>query len=83
MNTSPQGPSAHYIDATRLLAVAESAGVDTDVARIAALAALGHAVLATVSPRTARRHRDAGQHGVHHGGGGVRERWITGTDEDG
>ena len=80
MNTEPQGPSEHYAAAVRLLAAAESPGVDTDVARIAALAALGHAVLAG-APRRARRHRDAGQHGQHPGGMSPRDRWLYGHDD--
>jgi hypothetical protein len=72
-------PSDHYRDAVRLLAAAESPGVDTDIARIAALAAIGHVLLAS-APRRARRDRTAS---VEHGGGGVLHRWITGHDQDG
>ena len=70
---------SHYIDAERLLAVAESTGTDTSVQTVAALASIAHALLAGAPRRARRQHRDAGQHGQRHGGS-PRDRWLLGRD---
>jgi hypothetical protein len=77
-----QSASDDYAAALRLLAAAESPGVDQDVAVRAALVGIGYAVL-SAAPRRARRdrHRDAGRHGQHHGGGSPRDRWLHGYDD--
>ena len=52
-----QSPSEHYREAERLLAAMESPGVELEAQRAAASAALVHALLATVPPKSlGRRH---------------------------
>ncbi|HEY3714372.1 MAG TPA: hypothetical protein VGL39_07595 [Jatrophihabitantaceae bacterium] len=81
MATQPRSPSEHYAEAERLLAVAESAGTDRRIQQVAALAGVGHALLAA-APRRARRGKrapDATRTPTNH----PRYRWIVGDDQDG
>jgi hypothetical protein len=72
-----QSPSDHYRDAVRLLAAAESAGTDPAVQAVAALAAIGHCLLAA-APRRARRAQH--EPSRRREGGSPRQRWINGSD---
>jgi hypothetical protein len=74
MNTEPH---AHYADATRLLAVAESVGVDAGTQTVAALASIAHALLAA-APRRARRVQ---HEPPRRGGSTPRQQWVNGTTE--
>jgi hypothetical protein len=75
MAAEPQRPADHYASAVRLLATAESAGTDMNIAVVAALCALGHALLAG-APRRARRP----DHAPNRPSGGPAARWIFGHD---
>jgi hypothetical protein len=78
MNTVPRTPADHYREAERLLAAAESSRT-AEIQSTDALIAIGHAVLATVPPRRARR-RPATQP-TSATGGGPRQRWLNGQDD--
>jgi hypothetical protein len=54
MSSSPRSPAEHYREAERLLRAAKSS-VEQAMQTTAALAAIGHAVLANVSRRRAPR----------------------------
>jgi hypothetical protein len=74
-------PVEHYREAERLLAAMESPGVGLEVQTAAVSAALVHALLATVSPRSLRR-----RHGKQHPGGSptgssAADRWMFGQDD--
>lgn len=55
MNDRTQSPSDHYASAVRLLATAESPGVATDTAILAALCAIASTLLASAPRRVRRR----------------------------
>lgn len=76
MPTQAHTPSDHHAEAVRLLAVAESVGTDTTVQTVAALAAIGHALLASAPRRARRRPAEPGRHG----GRSVRDEWLHGGD---
>jgi hypothetical protein len=78
--TQPRSPSEHYLDAERLLGAAESGVTDTTIQIAAALAAIGHAVLANVPPRRARRRPDRTPP-RRPSGGSPAQRWIHGDAE--
>jgi hypothetical protein len=73
MASQPRPPSDHYAEAERLLRAAESSATEQNI-DVAALTAIGHAILATVPPRRAPRrerpHRTTG--------GSPQERWLRG-----
>jgi hypothetical protein len=76
--TQPRSPSEHYIEATRLLAAAESPTVDQGLRDLSARLALAHAVL-TLSPRRARRV----ERPARHANGSPEQRWLFGRDDGG
>jgi hypothetical protein len=68
-------PFEHYQQSLRLLAVAESAATDPTVA---ALAGIGHALLAAVPRRARKRPADPGRHTS------TGDRWLFGdTQQEG
>jgi hypothetical protein len=69
--------SDHYRAALRLLGAAESPGVATDIATVAALAAIAHAILA-LAPRRARRRKHTPTPPT---GGSPQARWLRGDDQ--
>jgi hypothetical protein len=80
MSSTPRTPRDHYVDSERLLAVAESTGTDPQVQAVAALTAIGHALLAA-TPRVARRRDRTEQHHQRPAGGSPRQRWLSGEDD--
>jgi hypothetical protein len=80
MTSTPRTPAEHYQQAERLLAAAESSRT-AEIQSVDALIALGHAVLATCSPRRARRPKS--ERPVRTSGGSPRARWELGDDEGG
>jgi hypothetical protein len=74
MSSAPRSPSEHYVEATRLLAAAESSVTD-GIQQTAALCAIGHALLA----QAPRRARKAPQQPARHGGS-PQTRWALGED---
>jgi hypothetical protein len=74
--TTPRTPSDYYREATRLLAVAQSPGVDPGIQQTAALAAIASALLCT-APRRARR----APHEPGHHGRSVHDEWLYGGDD--
>jgi hypothetical protein len=77
--STPRTPRDHYVDSERLLAVAESTGTDPQVQAVAAMSAIGHALLAS-APRAARR-RDRTERHHQRPGGSPRQRWLDGQDD--
>ena len=77
--TQHQQPAEHY-RAERTLAALTSVRIDTlpDLAIIEALAALTHAVLATIPARRAR-YREPGRH-AEPPHATARDRWLYGDD---
>lgn len=73
MASGPRTQQEHYQESERLLGVAESIGTDPAVQTIAALTALGHALLAA-APKRARK-RSAPQHAPS-----ARDQWMFGRD---
>jgi hypothetical protein len=59
--TTPLTPSDYYVEATRLLSVAQSPGVDPGIQQTAALAAIASALLCS-APRRARRAERPARH---------------------
>jgi hypothetical protein len=80
MTSTPRTPAQHYAEAERLLGAAESSRT-AEIQSVDALIALGHAVLATVTPRRSRRRERAALRPTT--GGSLRQRWLHGDDEDG
>jgi len=76
MPSTPRSPSEHHAAAVRLLAVAESSGTDPTVQTIAALAGIGHALLAAAPRRARKRPGPPARHL------GTTDRWMFG-DQDG
>jgi hypothetical protein len=78
--TQHRQPVEHYQQAERTLAALASTRIDAlpDLAVIEALAALTHAVLATIPARRAR-HREPGRH-AHQPHATPRDRWLNGED---
>jgi hypothetical protein len=76
VNDRTQSPSDHYVSAVRLLAAAESPGVATDTATLAALCAIASALLA-LTPRRARRPERR-----HRPPTGPGAAWTFGDDQD-
>jgi hypothetical protein len=75
-------PAEHYRSAETTLSALASLRLHDlpEAAVVEALAALIHAVLATVPPRRARhREHASGRHGLIHGSS-PRERWLHGED---
>lgn len=70
-------PAQHFIESERLLAVAESTGTDPTIQQTAALAGIGHALLAQ-SPRRARKVPPPPG---RHTGMPTAQRWLYGTDD--
>jgi hypothetical protein len=71
-------PFEHYQQSLRLLAVAESAGTDPTIQTVAALAGIGHALLAAAPRRARKRPADPGRHTS------TRDRWLFGdTHQEG
>jgi hypothetical protein len=79
--TQHQQPVEHYQQAERTLAALASLRIDAlpDLAIIEALAALTHAVLATIPARRAR-YREAGRHAQPPPHATPRDRWLYGDD---
>ena len=80
MREPAQSPSEHYREAERLLAEMESPGVGLEVQTAAASAALVHALLATVPPKSLRRRHARQRHGSSSAGATASERWMFGQD---
>jgi hypothetical protein len=80
MPTQARTPADHYGDSERLLAVAESTGTDPEVQAVAALTAIGHALLAA-APRAARRRDRTERHHQRPAGGSPRQRCLDGQDD--
>lgn len=78
MPSTPRTPSDHYGESERLLRVAESSGTDRRIQQVAALTAIGHALLAA-APRRARRQKS--EHAPT--SRPVGDRWMFGHDQDG
>jgi hypothetical protein len=78
VSTQPRSPAEHYQDCVRLLAVAESTGTDDNVQTVAALAAIGHALLAAAPRRARRVPQPPGRH-TH--GISPQARWMYGDDD--
>jgi hypothetical protein len=78
--TQHQQPVEHYQQAERTLAALASTRIDAlpDLAIIEALAALTHAVLATIPARRAR-YREPGRH-AQPPHATPRDRWLYGDD---
>ncbi|HEY7047090.1 MAG TPA: hypothetical protein VH373_07715 [Jatrophihabitantaceae bacterium] len=72
----PTQPSEHYREAERLLAAMESPGVGLEVQTAAASAALVHALLATVPPKSLRRRH--GRERYDSPGRTPADRWLRG-----
>jgi hypothetical protein len=77
MSTEPRSPAEHYAEAERLLAAAESsvAVAAEQMAEIAALAAIAHALLCSAPRRARRRPEPPAQRG-----GSPHSRWLYGED---
>ena len=80
MASSPRSSAEHYAEAERLLAVAESTGTDRRIQQVAALAGVGHALLAA-APRRARRGKRAPD--APGRPPAPRYRWLFDDDQDG
>jgi hypothetical protein len=79
--TQHQKPVEHYQQAERSLAGLASVRIDAlpDLVIIEALAALTHAVLATIPARHAR-YREPGRHAQQPPHATPRDRWLYGDD---
>jgi hypothetical protein len=73
-------PTHHYREAERLLAIVE-ASVTSEIQATAALAAIGHAVLATVPPRRAPRRPGRTPPSRRSSGGTASQRWLFGHED--
>ncbi|HEY3090747.1 MAG TPA: hypothetical protein VGJ59_22075 [Jatrophihabitantaceae bacterium] len=78
MTTQPRTPQYHYTEAIRLLAVAQSPGVDPGIQQTAALVAIASALLC-LAPRRARKQPEppAARHGRS------TSSWLYGDHEGG
>jgi hypothetical protein len=77
MSTEPRSAAEHYLEATRLLAAAESSVTD-GIQQTAALIAIGHALLAAAPRRARKAPHEPARHG-----GSPQQRWLYGDDERG
>jgi hypothetical protein len=78
VNDRTQSPSDHYASAVRLLAAAESPGVATDTATLAALCAIASTLLASAPRRARRRDHES----TPPSGGSPQHRWLFGQDDE-
>jgi hypothetical protein len=81
MKEPTQRPAQHYAEAQRILAALPRHGLHTSqLTVLEPLAAIAHAILATVPPR---RVRVAGRNERRPAGGGsLAERWIRGDFDE-
>ena len=79
--TQHRQPVEHYQHAERGLAALASLRADTlpNFALLEAIAALTHAVLATIPPRRAR-YREPGRHSQPPAAATLSDRWLYGDD---